>query len=357
MNPTMKYPFLLAFLLFTTSYTAFCQAKLIAPSAKYKRMESELVPLKDKQPIAFAFSSIEVLDVRQDTTKFGYSGSAPRKYCFKNNMAASLAYFLNNSVTPVSLQPGQKLLYCLKKCWMINIDTSYDNIFALEVPRSKLYFAAELYLEKDSICYPLYRFDSLFIYNRQMSFYSGKWIGEALLRSLHRLQDLDPTRVVKRSSLRRSEINSYYADEKHTALASLPAPVKGVYLTIAQFKNNQPAFTDFEINYDKLVDIMRIKDTDGNYKPTTKDWGYSDGENCFMRLGQNYFQLFKTGDTYELYGAIIHHDVSSYTMPAPYLATGAAAGVMPMTTVRNNRYYLDKLRPLQLDMETGKVYY
>jgi len=74
-TPTMNRPTLLILILFIFSLPAICQHKLTeedGPSYKYSRENFALAPLKDKAPLSFHVNAIEVLDIRQDTSKFGY---------------------------------------------------------------------------------------------------------------------------------------------------------------------------------------------------------------------------------------------------------------------------------------------
>ena len=113
-----------------------------------------------------------------------------------------------------------------------------------------------------------------------------------------------------------------------------------------------------------LVDVMRVKDKDSNYTVISKDWGFCDGTHFFMRLGSNYFRLFKTGDTYELFGTPdLYAGSGQHGAPITYfpsnvpVSPGAAlAGAALGAALQNNKTHLGKLKPLQLDMETGTVY-
>jgi len=363
----MKRRFTLFLPLLMLSLSVFCQDKPTdkkqrdkdAPMDKYKRTNYELEPLKNKTPLSFPVSTIVVLDVRQDTTKFGYSIpgtllSSFKQLCFDNGAATDIAFFLNQSFIPGSPQSAQKLLYCLKKCWLTHTDTTDEYNHKFNTNSSKFYLKAELYLEKDSTCYPLYRFDSVFTYKKNPGSSSDNWIKKALLASLQNLNSVNPEKVVKRTSLKRAGINGYYADENHTVINTVTTPAKGVYLNIDQFKNNRPYYTSYEISYEKTVDIMRVKEHDGNFSVIKTDWGYCDGEHFFMRIGQNYFRLFKCGYTYELNGS----DLMDIGDPGSsnYTTDGYWAPLLSGDRRISKGMGLGRLKPLQLDMETGKVY-
>jgi len=324
-----------------------------------------LSPLKKTERLSFPVNTIEVLDVRQDTSKFGYFRSAAigrptRQFCFEQNASIAIASFFNKSYKRDSLQTDGTLLYCLKKCWLANADTIDPNLRNPNQTRSRLYLKAELFFEKDSLCYPLYRFDSVFTYLKPLNTASAGWVEEALTASLGKLNGLSPEKVTRRNHLPRNGMSSYYADEQQTAISHLAIPAKGVYLTIEQFKNNRPAHTDYEISFDKTADIMRVKEADGNYAIITKDWGFCDGEQCFIRLGPNYFRLFKTGNTYEVYGTPRLELSTRYYTPivyGPSVGTGGTLLSMALAeALKSDNTKLAKLRPFQLDMETGKVY-
>src|SRR5882762_7155598 len=91
--------------LLLTALNSFCQEKLTdkdGPAYKYKRGNFELTQPKQKALFPFAVDSIEVYDLRQDTSKFGYfrSGNVVNptmQYCFKNGAVNEIAGFLNHS--------------------------------------------------------------------------------------------------------------------------------------------------------------------------------------------------------------------------------------------------------------------
>ncbi|HEY4151356.1 MAG TPA: hypothetical protein VGM41_20600 [Chitinophagaceae bacterium] len=363
----MKARTFLMFPLLILSLTAICQDKLTdkdGPAWKCKSGDFTLDTLKEKVLFPFPAETIEVSDIRQDTTKFGYfhsaSFGATLKFSFKKNAAAEITHFLNSAVTHTPAPEGQEIVYCLKKLWIVSADTTNRDLPRPFVTRSKLYLKAELYMKKDSCYYPLYRFDSVFVYDKPITSFSIKWVAESLLKSLNPLKDLAPEKVAKRPYTHLSDMNSYYADEKQLPVISTATPQKGVYLNAEQFKNNQPAYTDFEVVFDDLVDEMKIKDKQGNTTILTKDWGFCDGNQFFMRMGSNYFRLFKMGYTFDLYGT------SRLDMQTRYRSQAIPAGGMSPATalftvvlaeaLKKDKSRLGKLKPLQLDMETGSVY-
>ncbi|HSC36682.1 MAG TPA: hypothetical protein VLD19_02375 [Chitinophagaceae bacterium] len=348
---------------------AACQDNLTdkdGPGHKYKRGYFELTAPKQTAQFPFAIDSIEVCDLRQDTSKFGYfrSGNVVNptmQYCFKNGAVNEIAGFLNHSYNLHQEPGGQKLLYCLKKLWIINADTVNMQVRYPAQTRTRLYLKAELYLAKDSCFYPLYRFDSVFIFPKPTTSFSIKWVEETLLQSLERIKSLRPEKVMRRTCVRQSDMNGYYSEEKRTAVAVADTPQKGVYMNVEQFKNNRPAYTEYEITFDKLADVMRVKDNEGNYTLISKDWGFCDGRQFFIRLGPNYFRLFKMGDTYDLYGTS-RMEIGQIRTPTPLVyGPGISAGGSFLSAalgeaLKSDKSRLGKLKPLQLDMETGMVY-
>lgn len=72
--------------------------------------------------------------------------------------------------------------------------------------------------------------------------------------------------------------------------------VKGVYRNFIEFRNNAPGIVDFSIkekmNYTGTVyDVTRgvVKTADGK---ETNVWGYADDEGIFIKLGEEFFQVF-----------------------------------------------------------------
>jgi hypothetical protein len=146
-------------------------------------------------------------------------------------------------------------------------------------------------------------------------------------------------------------------------VVSTTTPAKGVYLKIDQFKNNTPAFTDFEILLNKVSDQIFVKGKRGIDSLIGDAWGYSDGKMAYCRIGQNYFPLFKCGNNFDLYvpknfvqqNPLVSNfrprggtDAGSVTAGLVCLAAAELLSLIKTSSIQ--------LKPAQLDLDTGKFY-
>ena len=99
----------------------------------------------------------------------------------------------------------------------------------------------------------------------------------------------------------------------------------------------------------KLTDELYIEEN-GNPVLLKNFWGFCDGEKNYINLGFNFFELLRKSNTYELWGSKnITEKTNQYY--GPLSSTGTTGGVF-INAKRNKLNY----KPLQLDMETGKLY-
>jgi hypothetical protein len=120
---------------------------------------------------------------------------------------------------------------------------------------------------------------------------------------------------------------------------------KGVFLTFDAFKANDITYPEFVVKHSKLTDELYIKTSKGE-ELLTNYWGYCDGKDYFIYSGLNLFKMTRQNNTWDIYGNTFISDKSN-------------AGVVStkygdfMISTYNKEV---ELRPLQLNMDTGKVY-
>ena len=126
---------------------------------------------------------------------------------------------------------------------------------------------------------------------------------------------------------------------------------RGVYLTFDDFLNNRLTAYKFSLEQDEESDYLYIEEN-GEEKLFTDFWGFSDGENLYIKLGFNFFKLTKDNNTYSFWGCrrAVHTTPSrNKNRVVRYMAFGNLANL-------RNAKLKNLLRPMQLDMETGKAY-
>ena len=137
------------------------------------------------------------------------------------------------------------------------------------------------------------------------------------------------------------------------------ALVRGVYFSFEEFKNNNPGQRDFEVEKDKLIDLIFIKQGDGKLAPARDVWGYCDGKYLYIRSMDNYFLLQREGNAFYIYGAkeFKHKKVAH----DPGIDTGSNTMVGETTHFKNplqktsKRHLALELKPYELDLDNGEL--
>lgn len=355
---------LLLLLLCTISAIAVCtaqekRAEQLSPTNKSRNAIISLVAdaafTTDKLP----FASIEIRDVRPDTTKLGFYRSTKDgrhyKYRFANNSNQHIEAFLNDHFRN-SFDAGStdRLVIYIKKLWLSEFDSSELNTHNTHVRNAWLYLTTEIYLQTQGSYLPVYRYDSVVYARKKNNYTSGGFMGTTLAESLDRLHKVDFAQIQRRKRITQSQVDSFYQQYANSAVVK---PVKGVYLSFSDFKNNRPAYIDFEVRFESLADIVYVKDADGQFYPKKNVWGISDGDKVFIRMAANFFPLYSQEKTWEFYGSAAI-DTRGLRMPV-ILGAGlplaiASAGAAQFASYDEKQ--LVNMRAFQVDIENGKFY-
>jgi hypothetical protein len=295
----------------------------------------------------FPYKEVIVIDERPDTSKCGYwySKKHPRimRLCFTDGFQKSVSSFINTYLKDNLNPTGNSVLACIKKFWTNSDDIDFRTIF----------LRIDFYIKTDSCYYPLYRFDDTFSEKSNKFSEPDEFIEKAIISSISKLYIPKPISP----EMRRLHFEQLVLKEK--------IPVKGVYLNFVQFKNNQPAYTDFETDLAELTDVIFVKGKNVKDSAITDAWGFCDGENTFIRIAMNYFPIFRCGNTFDLYGfnKITEKQffpVTPYSSIGrdPYYSQGVAGalsiGLSELLGMIKSKS--KNLRPYQINMDNGEFY-
>lgn len=358
----MKFSVLL--ILVSLSSTALAQVpEKDYPSNRLRCQLFQLEPHSSTDSLRLPFSRIRLLDVRADTSKYGYfrTGMDPAqyKYCFRGGASYELTRFMNTSLAPNldSTNPGQVLM-CLRRLWITRNDTTLKKEGITKNKVSAL-LKAEFYLYSNNAYHPLFRIDTAVWRESQKKVNAEGLVEEALGITLERLKKIDYVRAASARTITQEQLDEYYAQAYNIPALTAPQIPKGVYKTFAEFKTGQPSDTSFEIKFEALSDHLYLRDKSGYQYLERNVWGISDGKNVFIKLNDNFYQLFRQQSTWELY-AINRTEKFKSIMPGP-LARAAmpqtafiTLGVLDVLNMAN--FSARKINAYQLDMETGKIF-
>jgi hypothetical protein len=142
-----------------------------------------------------------------------------------------------------------------------------------------------------------------------------------------------------------SDIHTNYQSRFNLPVLNTPQLSRGIFLTFDDFKNNKISYPDFKLKTSKLSTDVTITQNDKEVI-LTEYWGYYDGKYLFVKPGLVPFRMIRQGNTFDLYGSL-RGDTYAYSS-----TTSTKIGLV---TFNNSQSFLPAY-PLQVDMETGKVY-
>jgi len=341
---------------------------------KIKKFSRRIVEFKlPKEPIYLQnLQSIEVVDARPDTMAVGLaliSKHIPFFAISPGGFTDDAQQFLNSSIQ-FTKPDSFSVVMVIKKFWLTggldeemerqiqntDIDSSSKKI-------GSLLTRIEFYLKRRSDYFILYRFDTTITRNLYVSKDASILAEAGLISSLSKLKELDSKfqsicETKRKFSL--DEIEAHNQKQFDIPVLKDSSLVRGVYFSFEEFKNNHPGQRDFEVEKDKLIDLIFIKQADGKPVPVRDAWGYCDGKNLYIRSMENYFLLQREQNAFYIYGAKEYKHKKVAQDPDMDAGSNPVTGV---TTHYKNplqktskRHLALELRSYVLDWDSGGLY-
>jgi hypothetical protein len=318
------------------------------PNKSYDCYDIELGTSGESHSPSIPYSSIIVADERPDTMKAGYYYSGlkdkgAQRVCFDKGLQYQVNSFYNARIQR-NTGTANSILACVKKLWFGTYDTTDIKENKLPIRTRKLFLKIEFYENDRSCYYPLYRFDTTINMNEMPGKSPAFVLETALNASVRKMINNNINRQHTRC-LSRHQIDSFNNTANTYPIQKEKVAKKGVYMSYIEFRNNEPAYTAFNVRYSKTGDVVTIPSADRD--SVINAWAISDGKKMYVRLGSNLFELFKSGDCYDFYGYDIYFQErrpNMYTTPIVVLP------LMAITAKGTPR------KPFQVDIETGEIY-
>lgn len=225
-----------------------------------------------------------------------------------------------------------------------------------------VFLMAEFYLKESGCYYPLYRFDSSIIFRSDNNEIVFSIIEDIFIASLRKTFQFDYSKFKNAKCISQSSIDSFNLARISFPIAVATNPLKGVYLNFEEFRKNNPTYKEFKLNEGKASDQIYVPGKYIKDSLVNSVWGYCDGQRQHMKIGYNYFPLFKIGKTYELYAPkelIITSPMFGTSAFGQAFSNPASAGLATMAVgelfslIKTTSI---KLKPVQLDLENGRLY-
>jgi len=343
--------------LFTVLNTCFCQDHS-EDDQIFENMRVEIIETSFNKPakITIPFTKVEVLDCRPDTTMIGFYETPLKKFLklnFKNGLSSLTNNFLLNNYAFQSDLQSPGLLLCIKNFWASTaIEVGSEDITTNEFTKG-IVVKVDAYAHFGDFYQPLARvefYHLLAAINKS----NIKQIIEVVLQTAMK-EILTKTDKLKQENkqLTREQIDIFNSAANSIPILSDTYLVRGVYNSFKEFKMNQPASRDFEVQNGRLGDMIFVKDAAGQEAPERNAWGYCDGKKIFMKMSDKFYELHRCGQTFNVFGAI-QLTRRSNIKAGNVLLLGLAAGAVGSQNKKTTYYLLDK--PYQLEMNNGEVY-
>lgn len=326
-----------------------------AQSVQFANFQMELSG-QPSSKIVFPFKDVRVFDKRFDTSKLGYLFSGPnyKNIVLKPSLSGAVEdYFRKNFV--FSTTSNKILVVMLKTAWMHEMRSGEEDVedFNNELQKlSKCIFKADVYSFENNSYQALIRIDTSFENKSPLVNNSSELLLNSLNYAANKILSLDLDQLfTRKTKINETDVMNYYDQRFKKPRIINNMLQRGVYLTFDDFLNNRLTAYKFSLEQDEESDYLYIEEN-GEEKLFTDFWGFSDGENLYIKLGFNFFKLTKDNNTYSFWGCrrAVHTTPSrNKNRVVRYMAFGNLANL-------RNAKLKNLLRPMQLDMETGKAY-
>jgi len=317
----------------------------------------------------FPFSSFHIIDSRADTGKIGFikkhldnrGKKLYRKIVAEGGLAYGMETMLNQHYAACFSNDSIKLLIVIKRFWAdpnpnrqaqrqgsINRESVFD-----------IYLKLEFFLEKNNLFYPVKRADTLF-QTGEDEFIPGctdrkmrecEIYGYAISKIIEAVDfDYYAGRLHKlKTKLTKEALDSFNNRHNQFPIVKASVPIKGVYVTFDEFKNNKPSISNYRIEKIKRNNISMtvVYNTDSaKAERIPKFWGYSDGKRIYYGISPH--PLFRSGNTFEFFMDITKYD--PVYIPLPTNADPFGRITIPVDPMA------ESFEPFQIDMETGRIF-
>lgn len=303
-------------------------------------------------------NSLDVLDVRSDTTRIGMFSD----FNYKPNEIVFENYETLSDVIHVKLAGknnlGYNVLMVVQDFWLTEIRAekyiAKDNQQKPEVHTSKIVCKLDVFIQYENAYVPLTRIDTTLWDKKALVSSCKSLMADAFTIVNEKIKiAINDNKFLKRRKATKEEIcNAYQQRFSYPAFKDGCAK-KGLYTSLEEFKNNHPYAENFVIKaHTKEPPSLYIVDEKGNETITRNVWGVSDGRNMYIMQKGMLFRLYKNDNAFYWLG-LKYFDLRMYDTPPATINYADAKAGMEEPVANNVKI---RLTPYLLHPETGKGY-
>jgi hypothetical protein len=306
------------------------------------------------------FDSIQVVDLRRDTSRIGLISGGRRsqeEVLLSQPVAAQVKAYLNAGYSRPN--GNHRLLVAVKDLWISKPGTRRGDR-----PEAvwKVTCRFEAYLKTDGGYIPLTYLDTV---ARADDYRPEDVAAQHLPELMAIFMDKVAAHVAQvpaddmatHAVVSYDQIDSFSRTRFSYPMDTATSLVKGVYLNAREFRNNAPSKTTYEILKDDAGNLtVQIPDEKGQLYDTSGVWGFCDGKQAYVMRRGDAFPIFSVYHQFYVLGSKNYRTKSFYKhLFLPGVAPFGGAFLINAAYGQFNGGMTKDLWIFRLDVQSGKV--
>ena len=297
--------------------------------------------------------SIRFVDVRFDTTFIALNwrpritnGVYKSKYDLAGGLARSLTRYCNKYYA-ISPHKGAQFVCYIKEfsiTWKQDLlDHFMQGIDFSQIQNNNVHAEIECYYQSGENMYPAARIDTTFKGDFLIHQTTFEDAVKAMLEPFqNKIEHLDIASVLQRKAYTPQQIEERYASRFQIPVLTTTEYKKGIYTSVADFRNNTPSVDSFLMSTDKMKYSTSFSDYFGTMRLLTKAvqkrntavffytadkelinpssvFAYCDGTTFWIQHGAMYYPLVRVGNAFEFIYTYYYTDGNQLTQNMQFL--------------------------------------
>jgi hypothetical protein len=300
---------------------------------------------------------IDVIDARIDTSivAFYYAGAnkTPRALLGESQLLTDV---ISGTLTGTNATMP-KVLMVVQKLWLTDVNykeaVDVHTFQTKSAKTAKAICKIDVFIKEQDDYLPLVRIDTA-ISNNDYIVHSAS---QLLASTFKYVQSKIETAVADKRYMARKKftvetILKEYSKRFDYPINTTSAPIKGVYSSFAEFKNNKPSIENFAVRpNENEPPSLYLVDDKGNETFTRNAWGVCDGKDMYIMQSGLLFKLFKHQNGFYWMGI---KDMKLKQVGIPIIIP--FPGVFMYSVEPSSSYMKLRLAPYLLNIDTGYEY-
>jgi hypothetical protein len=356
LQPFLMKPYALTVIFFCAAIQAFPQSPDAGQQFIREICGTVHVPLplgQSGQQYPVLFDSIQVVDLRRDTSRIGLIGGGRRsqdEILLSRPVASQVTAFLNAGYSRP--QGSHRLLVAVKNLWISKPGSRQGDR-----PEAvwKVACRFEAYMKTDSGYIPLTYLDTVVrADDHRPEDVAAQHIPQLIAIFMdkvaaHAMADA----MAANGVVSYDQIDSFSRTRFRYPMDTAKSLVKGVYVNVREFRNNAPSKTTYEILKDDAGNLtLEIPDEKGQFYYASDVWGFCDGQQAYVMRRGDALPIFSVYHQFYVVGSKNYRDRYFWL---PRITPFGDAFAAHAAYSQINFDVIKKLWVFRLDVQSGKV--